>query len=90
MNPTNAVTYQLHLIEAAVADAYAEQRQACFSSGAAQADNTNYIRCLDTNDLPTLVNLAAPSRIWYKLKWSGAPGNTTGYIVVMGYIKSGV
>ena len=90
MNQTNAVTYQLHLIEDRIANAYTEQSRCLFSSGAAQADNTLYLRSLDANDLPCLGVLDTPGTVEYKVHWSGAPGDTPGFVRIMGVGHSGV
>jgi len=91
MTPTNAVTYELYLIEAAAADNEEAESNIIFDSGAAQASGTVYneIAGAGTPKLPTIAKLADLARIYYLLNWSGAPGDTTGYIKVYGEVMLG-
>jgi len=95
MNQTNAVTYTLYLFEAANADNVQNLADLVFQSPAAQADSTLYwyqngysgtpdtIATLDAS-LPKVCKLGTPNKLYYLLNWSGAPGNTPGFIVVRG------
>ena len=86
MNPTAAETYELYLFEQASADNVQNLADVVFDSGAAQADSTSYavIEGDASGKLPIEVNLADSAKLYYQLDWSGAPGNTPGYIVVRG------
>jgi len=95
MNQTAAVTYRLYLLEGPTADNTAQASDVVFDSGAAQADSTEYIyreghtgswAGLTTVDgtLPVIVDLHTPGKLYYMLDWSGAPGDTPGYIKIRG------
>jgi len=88
MNPTNAVTYQLHLLEDNPAAAIDESECVIHSSAAARADSTYYYVAGDANGLPQDCRLVEPGRIYFKLDWSGAPGATTGVIAIRGRVLS--
>lgn len=88
MNPTNAVTYQLHLLEDRPEVAIEESECVIHSSAAAQADSTYYFHAGTTHGLPQDCRLVEPGRIFFKLDWSGAPGATTGVITLRGRILS--
>jgi len=98
MDPTNGVTYQLLLLEAATADNVEQLQDLVFFSPAAQADavcykynNLGY--CADVASttaevlqykLPCVVELTDTNKLYYMLDWSGAPGDTKGFIKVRG------
>lgn len=98
MDPTNGVTYQLLLLEAATADNVEQLQDLVFFSPAAQADavcykynNLGY--CADVASttaevlqykLPVIVELTDANKLYYMLDWSGAPGDTKGFIKVRG------
>lgn len=95
MDPTDAVTYQLYLFEAASADNVQNISDQVFVSPAAQADVTAYdyriggtgsLPTLGTADhqLPVICNLATANKLYYLLNWSAAPGDTKGYIKIRG------
>lgn len=96
MNQTNAVTYQLYLLEDASADNVQQYTDLVFWSPAAQADtvcytyrNSGYAATITTAEvaqykLPRLVELATAGKLYYMLDWSGAPGVTPGFIKVKG------
>jgi hypothetical protein len=92
LDPTNAVTYQLYLLEAASADDYQSAGDVIFDSGAAQADNTHYLwvqggsGTTTSYKLPRIVNLSVVNTLYYMIDWSGAPGDTKGYIKIRGYL----
>jgi len=83
MNPTNAVTYELYLFESNIGATYEQKARCVFDSRALRADNEMYID-VGANTLPMNVKLRDKGKLWYMLDWSGAPGATAGYIVVMG------
>jgi hypothetical protein len=98
MNPTAAVTYQLFLLEAASADNVEQLQDLVFFSPAAQADSVCYKYnnlgyCADVASttaevlqykLPCVVELTDPGKLYYMLDWSGAPGDTLGFIKIRG------
>jgi len=88
MDPTNAVTYQLHLLEDNPVNAVTESQFLIHSSAAARADGTYYFAAGDANGLPQDCYLGEPGRIYYKLDWTAAPGATTGVIAIRGRILS--
>ena len=95
MNQTNAVTYTLYLFEGATADNVTHLAELVFQSPAAQADVTLYwyrhgasgtpdtIATTD-HSLPVIVDLVTPGRLYYTINWSGAPGDTPGFIYLRG------
>jgi len=98
MNQTNAVTYQLLLLEAASADDVEQLQDLVFFSPAAQADSicykyNNLGYCSDVASttaetiqykLPVVVELTTANKLYYMLDWSGAPGDTPGFIKIRG------
>jgi len=95
INPTNAVTYQLFLLEDAQATDPVSASHIIFDSAAAMVDSTVYeyregvtgsLPGLTTVDgtLPHIVNLVTANTMYYMLDWSGAPGDTLGYIKIRG------
>jgi hypothetical protein len=96
LNCTNAVTYQLYLLEAATADDVLQTTDLAFFSPAAQADavnyrytNAGYSAALGTAEaaqykLPRIVELETPNTLYFMLDWSAAPGATTGIIKIRG------
>jgi len=96
MNQTNAVTYQLYLLEDSSADDVQQYTDLVFFSPAAQADITMYsyrtsglqagIAGAEAAQykLPRIVELATAGTLYYMIDWSGAPGDTLGYIKIKG------
>ncbi len=84
MNQTNAVTYELMLLEGAVADDVTSLSKLVWTSGAAMADVTRYVRVNNEDELPKIVELDDEGLLYYMLDWSGAPGNTPGFVRVRG------
>lgn len=98
MDPTDAVTYQLFLLEAASADDVEQLQDLVFFSPAAQADSVCYKYnnlgyCADVAGttaeviqykLPVVVELTDTNKLYYMLDWSGAPGDTKGFIKIRG------
>jgi hypothetical protein len=80
LNPTNAVTYILRLWWGSVAPDYASNIRLLYESPALQADDTDY----DRADLEIPFILCEPGLLYYSIEWTGAPGNTTGFIDVSG------
>jgi len=85
MNPTNAVTYQLYLLEDAQADDVTSYGNVVFDSGSGKAADTIYITARG-DKLPMLAKLATAGRLYYMIDWSGAPGNTPGFIEIRGRV----
>jgi len=87
MNPTAAVTYTLYLLSDNVAAATTEARRLIYQSEAARADSVVYMETgYGGNKLPVQATLMDLSVIWFKLDWTGAPGNTTGFIRCEGLV----
>jgi len=85
MNCTNAVTYTLYLLEDVIADAMTERRRCIFDSGGGLADDVDYmVTGSDNTKLPVPVFLDDVATLPFKINWSGAPGDTTGFVVVEG------
>jgi len=84
MAAENAVTFQLYLLQDALADDMLSLKTLCFDSGAAQARNIIYSRLGIENKLPRVVNLVTPGKLWYLQDWSAAMGNCPGWISVRG------
>jgi hypothetical protein len=81
LNPTAAVTYILRLWRGSRAADYESNSLMLYESPALQADDTDYDRVADL-EIPFV--LQAPGGIYYSIEWTGAPGNTTGFIDVTG------
>lgn len=96
MNPTAVETYQLYLLEDTTADDVQQTTDIAFWSPAAQADSVNYrynsagyqaatgTAEVAQYKLPRIVELATPGKLYYMLDWSGAPGDTSGFIKIRG------
>ncbi len=84
LTPANAVTPTLYIFSGAQADDKASERRLLFSSAeyypSGLVSGTEY----DFIDLQIPFVLDTANRIYYALDWSGAPGNTTGYLAVLG------
>jgi hypothetical protein len=74
-----AETYTLRLWRATRADPYALNLQMLYESPAAQVEDTDYDRLVE---IP--FSLETPGQLYFSLDWTGAPGNTTGFISVEG------
>lgn len=79
LNVTGAVTYQLAIIEGSSADDMIQQSREIYRSAAGLADNTKYD---DYSERAFMLDTAGV--FYYIIDYSGAPGNTTGFIVVEG------
>jgi len=96
MDVTNAVTGNLLLYEEAQANDVLSQMHLCYDSSSGLADGAHYIAstnghlasgaAVQANDtpLPQTFNLERPGQVWFNQDWSGAPGDTLGYIVLIG------
>ena len=84
MNPTAAETYQLVLFEEANADDVISLSKIVFDSGPLLVDSQAYLSAKGQGKLPRIVDLAVPGRLYYMMLWTGAPGNTPGYVKVRG------
>jgi len=86
--PTAAETYQLYLLEGATAEAEQQEAEVIFDSGALQAAGVPYVWVAGgaPAELPVMARLTAAGLIWFKIDWTGAPGNTYGYIRVYGVV----
>jgi len=84
MNPTAAETYEILLFEGAFAGDVKSLAQIVWRSGAAMVDSTPYIRTNNEDELPKIVELSNEGLLYYMMLWTGAPGNTPGYIKVRG------
>lgn len=79
LNPTNAVTYQLIILEGSAAGNYTQAAKQIYRSATLLADDTAY---QDYSERAFLLDTAGT--MYYIIDWTAAPGNTTGYIVVEG------
>ena len=84
MNPTAAETPEIVLLEGAIADDVTSLSKIVWTSGAGMVDSTRYIRSNNEDELPKIVNLDDEGLLYYLMIWTGAPGNTPGYIRVRG------
>ena len=84
MNPTAAETYELYFLEGPIADDMTALSKVVFNSGPLMADSVPYYVCEAQGKLPRIVSLDEPGLLYYNVDWTGAPGNTPGYIVVKG------
>ena len=80
LNPTNAVTFTLRIWEAAVANNYESNMNMLWESPALQADDTDY----DIAELNIPFRLAWMGAMFYSIDWTGASGDTTGFIELSG------
>ncbi len=88
MNPTAAETYQLYLLERASTDDQQQESDIIFDSGAGMVGGTIYTQVPGGSPakLPIDVKLDDLGEIFYMLDWTGAPGNTGGYIKIYGEV----
>lgn len=80
LKPTNAVTYQLFLWEAAKAGNYESNMRMIYSTATGQVSDTDY----DKGELAIPFYLHKKGSMYYSIDWSGTPGTTQGFIVVSG------
>jgi len=84
--PTNAVTYQLFLLEDAQAVDEHSESNVLFASDEGMVGGTIYVQVEGGTPpkLPIQISLATEGRIYYLIDWSAAPGDTIGYIKIYG------
>jgi len=82
---TNSVTFELYLLEKAESSAVARRSYVGFDSGSGKLRDTMYLSSGEGWKLPVVMNLDEENKIYYMIDWSGAPGNTPGYIVAKGW-----
>lgn len=80
LNPTNAVTFVARLWEGAYAANYASNFRMLYETPAAQVDDEDYDRA--EMDIPFILD--SSGNMYYSIDWSGAPGNTPGYMRISG------
>lgn len=85
MNPTAGETYEMYLLEGAEAQDVDSLAAIVFDSGPAMVDSQVYLAMEPSGKLPRLVDLTVPGLINYLMAWTGAPGNTPGFIKGRGY-----
>lgn len=86
LKPTNAVTFTLRLWDIAVDGAtkpYEENLAMIYESPALQASDVDYDR-----EVTIPFRLASKGTLYYSIEWSGASGNTQGFISIQGEIKA--
>jgi hypothetical protein len=84
MDCTNAVTYQILLLQAAEADNVESRSKIIWDSGDSKADDTPYKSMAGNGKLPASVNCEDKGRLYMLQIWSGDPGATSGFIKVKG------
>lgn len=86
--PTNAVTYQLYLLDDAQAVDERSESDVFFDSGAGLTSGGIYIQVAGGSPakLPVQVKLSTAGVIYYLIDWSAAPGDTIGYIKIYGEV----
>ena len=94
MNPTNAVTYDLYLFDGAYADDLESNMHLIFDSNDTIANCADSVTYQQTNMNRVFrltwvnANITTKSRMYYLIDWSGAPGDTSGFISVEGERES--
>jgi hypothetical protein len=96
MNPTAGETYQVFLLEDSSADDVQQYTDIVFWSPLLQADSVcyrysanGYQAAIGTAEvaqykLPRVVELATAGKLYYMMAWTGAPGDTLGFIKIRG------
>ena len=82
LKPTNAVTFILRLWRSSSVPDYECNQYLLYESPPLQASDEDYDR-VDQN-IP--FRLYYPGKLYYSIEWSGAPGNTCGFITVTGEV----
>lgn len=80
LKPTAAVTFILRIWEEADAGDYESNLHLIYESPALQASDEDY----DRSELDIPFKLDAVGQMFYSIEWTGAPGNTVGFILVTG------
>ena len=87
LNTTNAVTFKVRIWRRASAGNYQSDSDLLYFSGdnlsANLADDIPY----DDKDLDIDLSLEEKGKMYFGVEWSGAPGNTEGYIMAIGERK---
>ena len=87
LNTTNAVTFKVRIWRRANAGNYQSDSDLLYFSGdnlpANLADDTAY----DDKDLNIDFSLEQKGKMYFGVEWSGAPGDTASYIMVIGERK---
>jgi len=86
---TNDVTHQLHIFDNAYDLAFYDRFYAKYSSAAGLLKTTTYVRAGTSDDMPFfLMPWVSPNigeyAIYFKLDYSGVPGNTPGFLELGG------
>ena len=84
LNMTNGETFEIVLFRKAVADDLETLAAIVWRSGAAKADSTQYFVRNNEDDLPIDIELEDAGKLYYMILWTGAPGNTPGYLCIEG------
>jgi len=84
LKPTNSVTYQMYFFEDADADNVESLSRLVFDSGSAKASDTVYKYNIQSGKVPFYANLGTDNTLYYLINWSGAPGDTLGFIRARG------
>lgn len=85
MNPTNLETYEMYLLEGEEAQDVDSLAEIVFDSGPLMVDSQVYLAKEASGKLPRIVDLTIPGILNYLMTWTGAPGNTPGFIKARGY-----
>ena len=83
--PTNAVTCGFQFYGDAQADNYASMISNFFSSAnTVVAKDTHYLKPENDTLMGGTGILNIPGQVWFNQDWSGAPGDTKGFVVIVG------
>ena len=85
MTPTNAVTCGFQLYGDAQADDY-NSIMSCFFSSAntVVAKDTHYVKTQRDSTMQVTGILNPPGQVYFNQDWSGAPGDTKGFLMIVG------
>ena len=86
MDVANAVTYTLYLLSDNPAAALAEQLALIYQSEPLRADAIPYMETGNTTKLPVQGRLGTIGWVYYKIDYTGAPGDVTGQIRIEGLV----
>lgn len=95
INPTAAETYALVITEGIGAAAYEIAARVLYASAALLVDDTEYKWPAETHDYtgttgkpfkPIPFVLDTDGRFYIATDWTGAPGNTIGFIIIKGFM----
>ena len=86
MNSANAVTSGIALYEDAQATDVWSYSAMPYKTGdnTSIAKATHVLKTINDTPLPVTFNLERPGQVWFVQDYSGAPGDTTGYLVLVG------